>query len=144
MTEPDGETEVPPIRLILDPSAICAFGVHETVGELIGEFDELGELFAVTTASLAEALARGADPRLVDVLSTNDNCVVVESTADWRSLGRFMDLTRPGPDHLHELADSDLTMLAVRTDAYILTDRPERYTAIVGSVTIIGLEKPWS
>ncbi|GIF95777.1 hypothetical protein [Catellatospora citrea] len=145
MTEPgDGEIGVPPIRLILDASAICAFGAHETVGEIIGEFDDEGELFAVTSASLAEALARGADAHLVDVLRTNDNCVVVESTADWRSLGRFMDLTRPGPDRLHELADSDLTMLAVRTDAYILTDRPERYTAIVDSVTTIQLEKPWS
>ncbi|MEU7826059.1 hypothetical protein [Catellatospora sp. NPDC049133] len=144
MTDPDHDPDVPPIRLILDPSALCAFGAHETVGEIIGEFDEQGELFAVTTASLAEALARGADARLLDVLRTNDNCVVVESTADWPSLGRFMDLTRPGPDRLHELADSDLTMLAVRTDAYILTDRPERYTAIVSSVTTIQLEKPWS
>lgn len=144
MTEPDGEPGVEPVRLILDASAICAFGVHETVGELIGEFDDEGELFAVTTASLAQALAMGADARLVDVLRANDNCVVVESTADWRSLGRFMDLTRSGPDRLHEVADSDLTMLAVRTDAYILTDRPERYTAIVDSVTTIQLEKPWS
>jgi len=132
-----------PIRLILDASAICAFGQHETVGEVIGEVDDEEETFAVTTASLAEALASGAEPALIEVLQTNTACVVVTSTSDWQGLGRFMDLTRPAPNQLHDTGDSDLTMLALHHEAFILTDRPDRYTSILDSVITIELEKPW-
>lgn len=134
----------PQIRLILDASAICAFGQHETVGEVIGDFDGDREVFAVTTAALAEAVARGADHSLIDVLRNNTACIVVPSTADWLTLGRFLDLIRPSPAAMHDVADADLTMLAVRTDAFILTDLPDRYTKILDSVVTIQLEKPWS
>lgn len=132
------------IRLILDASAVCAFGQHETVGEVIGEFDDARETFAVTTATLAEAVAHGADPGLIDILCNNTACVVVPSMGGWLALGRFLDLTRPGPGAIHNVADADLAMLAVRTDAFILTDQPERYTKILDSVVAIQLEKPWS
>ena len=139
----DDAQDGPAIRLILDASAILAFGQHETVGEVVGDFDSEREGFAVTTAALAEALAQGADPDLVDILRNNTACVVVPSTADWLALGRFMDLTRPGPTVVHDVADADLTMLAVRTDAFILTDRPDRYSKILDSVVTLQLEKPW-
>ncbi|MGH3679563.1 MAG: hypothetical protein ACRDT2_04780 [Natronosporangium sp.] len=144
MRQEDDAGTGPRIRLILDASAICAFGQHETVGEVIGDFDDDQEAFAVTTAALAEAVAHGADPGLIDILRNNTACVVVTSTADWSALGRFLDLTRPGPAAIHNLADTDLTMLAVRTDAFILTDRPDRYTKVLHSVVTIQLEKPWS
>lgn len=145
MSQDDGELgDGPQIRLILDASAICAFGQHETVGEVIGDFDDDSEAFAVTTAALAEAVAHGADPNLIDILRNNTACVVVPSAADWPALGRFLDLTRPGPAAIHDVADADLTMLAVRTDAFILTDQPDRYTKILDSVVTIQLEKPWS
>ena len=146
MSEPDGADEGTHIRIILDASALTAFGQHETVGEIIGEInnEEHGAAFATTTAALAEAIARGADRVLLDILRTNTNCVLVASTTEWDELGRFMDLTRPAPDALHDLADSDLTLLAVRTRAYILTDHPTRYTTIVASVVTIQLEEPWS
>jgi hypothetical protein len=136
--------DAPSVRLILDASAICAFGQHETVGEIIGEVDAAEEVFAVTTASLAEAVASGAEPALIEVLLANTACAVVTSTADWQELGRFMDLTRPTPHHLHDTSDSALTMLALHHEAFILTDRPDRYTSILGSVITIELEKPWS
>jgi hypothetical protein len=132
------------IRLVLDASAIYAFGLHETVGEIIGELDGEEEGFAITTGALAEALALGADPALIEILLTNTNCVITTSTIDWATLGRFMELTRPGPTALHDVADSDLTMLAVRINAFILTDRPDRYTKILNSVITIQVEKPWS
>lgn len=141
MSQPDDGG--PSIRLILDASAICAFGRHETVGEIIGDFDGEREAFGVTTASLAEALALGADVGLVDILRTNTSCVVTASTFDWHGLGRFMEVTRPDSTALHDLADSDLTMLAVRTDAFILTAQPDRYTKILPSVITIPLAEPW-
>lgn len=144
MRQEDDTGTGPVIRLILDASAICAFGQHETVGEVIGDFDDDQEAFAVTTAALAEAVAHGADPGLIDILLHNTACVVVPSTADWSALGRFLDLTRPGPAAIHDLADTDLTMLAVRTDAFILTDRPDRYTKVLDSVVTVQLDKPWS
>ena len=143
MSQPDDAEGGPSIRLILDASAICAFGLHETVGEIIAAGAGEMEAFAVTTASLAEALALGADVGLLDILRTNTNCVVTAATFDWRGLGRFMDLTRPEPNALHDLADSDLTMLAVRTDAFILTGQPDRYTKILPSVITIQLQEPW-
>lgn len=144
MSEPrNGEVEGPSIRLILDASAVCAFGWHETVGEIIG-LVEKDKVFAVTSACLAEAVARGAEPALVDLLRSHPSCVVIDSMTDWLSLGRFMDLTRPGATILHDVADSDLTMLAVRTEAHILTDQPGRYTSIFDAVSIIELEKPWT
>ena len=143
MSLPSERGDALPIRLILDASAICAFGQHETVGEVIGEVDDEEETFAVTTASLAEALASGAEPALIEVLQTNTACVVVTSTSDWQGLGRFMDLTRPAPNQLHDTGDSDLTMLALHHEAFILTDRPDRYTSILDSVITIELEKPW-
>ncbi|HET8658411.1 MAG TPA: hypothetical protein VFM55_05355 [Micromonosporaceae bacterium] len=144
MSGPRGrEVEDLPVRLILDASAVCAFGRHETVGEVIGLVEQ-EDIFAVTTACLAEAVARGAEPALVDLLRSHPSCVVIGSLADWLSLGRFMDLTRPGATLLHDVADSDLTMLAVRTEAHILTSQPGRYTSIFDAVSIIELEKPWS
>jgi hypothetical protein len=143
MSPPAEHSDALPVRLILDASAICAFGQHETVGEIIGEVDSEHEVFAVTTASLAEAIASGAEPSLVEVLLINTACVVVTSTADWQELGRFMDLTRPTPHHLHDTGDSDLTMLALHHEAFILTDSPDRYTSILDSVITIELEKPW-
>jgi hypothetical protein len=139
----DSQDDDRPIRLILDASAICAYGAHETVGEMISDVEDEDGRFAVPSTSLAEAVARGADPGLIALLRRHSGCVVVTSTADWQSLGRFMDVTRPGPTTLHDVADSDLTMLAVRTEAYILTDQPGRYASISGAVTTIQLEKPW-
>jgi hypothetical protein len=145
VTDPaDSKIDDLPIRLILDASAVCAFGAHETVGQIIGDIEAEDECFAVTSASLAEALTLGADPRLIDLLRAHTGCILLTSTADWRSLGRFMDLTRPSATALHDVADSDLTMLAVHTEAYILTDQPARYERIFGAVTTIQLEKPWS
>jgi hypothetical protein len=134
---------LPAIRLILDASAIAAFGANETVGQIIGDIQDEDECFAVPTACLAEALAGGADPNLVGLLQSHAGCVVLTSTADWAALGRFLDLTRPGPSALHDVADSDVAMLAVRTEAYILTDQPSRYAGIYGGVPTILLEKPW-
>lgn len=145
MTDPeDASEESRPIRLILDASAICAFGAHETVGEIIGDIEDADECFAVASASLAEAVALGANLDLIELLLSHHGCVVVRSTADWQSLGRFMDLTRPDAMSLHEVADSDLTMLAARTEASILTDQPARYADIFGAITTIQLEKPWT
>jgi hypothetical protein len=50
------------------------------------------------TASLAEAMALGADPNLVDLLQSHAGCVVITSTTDWAALGRFLELTLPGPN----------------------------------------------
>ena len=143
MSEAAGEHS-PSIRLILDASAIAAFGGNETVGQIIGDIQDEGGGFAVPTACLAEALALGADPGLVTLLQSHTGCVVINSTADWASLGRFLDLTRPGPDRVGDVADSDVAMLAVRTEAYVLTDRPSRYSDIYGGVPTILLEKPWT
>lgn len=143
MTEPPGG-DLPPLRLILDASAIRAFGANETVGEIIGDVQDDDEGFAVPTACLAEAVAYGADPDLLRLLRSHPGCVVVDSTADWATLGRFLDLTRPSPTALHDVADADVTMLAVRSGAVILTDQPARYAAIYGGVDTILLEKPWS
>jgi hypothetical protein len=140
---PPEHNDALPIRLVLDASAIRAFGQHETVGEVIGEVDDEQETFAITTASLAEAIASGAEPALMEILQTNTACVVVTSTSDWQALGRFMDLTRPAPNELHDTGDSDLTMLALHHEAFILTGRPDRYTSILDSVITIELEKPW-
>lgn len=143
MSEAPGE-QLASIRLILDASAIAAFGGNETVGQIIGDVQDEDECFAVPTACLAEALALGADPNLLHLLQSHAGCVVINSTADWASLGRFLDLTRPGPNHVHDIADSDVAMLAVRTEAYILTDQPSRYSGIYGGVPTILLEKPWT
>jgi len=137
------EEGLAPIRLILDASAIAAFGANETVGQIIGDIQDEDECFAVPTACLAEALALGADPNLVGLLQSHAGCVVITSTADWAALGRFLDLTRPGQNALHDVADSDVAMLAVRSEAYILTDQPARYVGIYGCVPTILLEKPW-
>ncbi len=134
----------PPIRLILDASAISAFGGNETVGQIIGDIQDEDGCFAVPTACLAEALAQGADSVLVQLLQSHAGCVTVASTGDWASLGRFLELTRHGPHALHDVTDSDVTMLAVRTEAYVLTDDPSRYTRIYGGVPTILLEKPWT
>ena len=131
------------LRLIFDASAVTAFGQHETVGEIIGELSSL-EGFAVTTAGMAEAVARGADLRLMEILQRKAECSVFVSTTDWLALGRFIDLTRPSAEAVHDVADADLAMLAVRMQAFILTDRPERYTRIMPSVETIPLEPPWS
>lgn len=131
------------VRLIFDASAVAAFGQHETVGEIIGELSSL-EGFGVTTAGMAEAVASGADLRLMEILQRKAECAVFVSTADWLALGRFMDLTRPSTESLHDIADADLAMLAIRTQAFILTDRPERYTRIMPSVETIPLEPPWN
>jgi hypothetical protein len=144
VSQPDRVEDGTLMRIILDASAICAFGQHETVGEIINEINNEGEAFATTTAALAEAIASGADRALVEILRTNAGCLVIASTLDWGGLGQFMDLTRPGPTTLHDVADSDLAMLAVRTDAFILTEHPARYTSIVDSVVTIQLEEPWT
>lgn len=144
MTDPEGGwPRGRPLRLILDASAIRAFGVHETVGEIIGEVEDEEASFAVPSASLAEAIALGADVALTELLLSRTGCVIVRSTTDWRSLGTFLALTRGETGTLRDVADSDLTMLAARTEAVILTDRPARYTAIFGAVTTIQLEEPW-
>jgi hypothetical protein len=130
-------------RLIFDASAVAAFGLHETVGEIIGELHSQAESFGVTTASLAEAVAIGADPRLIQILQTHSDCAVFTSTIDWSALGRFLDMTRPSVQSIHDVADADLTMLAMRSDAFILTDRPERYTRIMPTVVTIPLRPPW-
>lgn len=148
MSDPDGSGtgDTATIRMVLDASALCAYGEHESVGELIGEIagEESGATFATTTAALAEALARGADATLLEVLCNLPGCVVITSTGSWRDLGTFMALTRPADAELHDLADSDLALLAVVTDAYVLTERPDRYTAITPLVLTIRLEEPWS
>ena len=143
MTE-SADADIPAPRLILDASAIRAFGANETVGEIIGDVQDDDEGFAVPTACLAEAVAYGADPDLLRLLRSHPGCVVVDSIADWATLGRFLDLTRPSPTTLHDVADADVTMLAVRTGAFILTDAPARYTTVYGGVDTILLEKPWS
>jgi hypothetical protein len=144
VSEPPDSDAPAPIRLILDASAICAFGGNETVGEIIGDIQDEDEGFAVPTACLAEAIALGADPDLVRLLRANLGCVVVHSTEDWSTLGRFLDLTRPSSAVIHNVADADVTMLAVRTGAFILTDQPTRYVSIYGGVGTVLLEKPWT
>ena len=149
MSEPGGVEDGTLIRVLLDATAVRAFGQHEAVGELIGEINGEGATFATTTAALAEAIAAGADRALIDILRANAGCLVVASTLDWGGLGRFMDVTRPAADAgasagLHDVADSDLVMLAMRTDAFILTEDPDRYTSIVPSVVTIQLEEPWT
>lgn len=69
---------------------------------------------------------------------------MVPSTLDWGGLGQFMDMTRPATTALDDVADSDLVMLAMRTDAFIVTEDPDRYTSIVPSVVTIQLEEPWA
>jgi|SRR5215467_11515689 len=144
VSQPEDVEDGTLIRIILDATAVRAFGRHEAVGELIGEINGEGAAFATTTAALAEAIAAGADRDLVDILRTNAGCMVIASTLDWGGLGRFMDLTRPAAATLHDVADSDLVMLAVRTDAFIITEHPDRYTSIVPSVVTIQLEEPWA
>lgn len=147
MSDPDDldPDDTATIQLILDASALCAYGQNETVGEIIGLTGEQpGAVVATTTAALAEALARGADAVLLDVLRTLPDCVVVTSTVGWKPLGAFMDMTRPSTTALHDLADSDLALLAVMTDASVLTDQPRRYTDISPLVVTIELEEPWS
>jgi hypothetical protein len=141
---PGGVDDATLIRIILDASAVRAFGQNEAVGEIISEINSEGAAFATTTAALAEALAAGADRALIEILRANTGCLVIASTLDWDGLGRFLDLTRPGPDALHDVADSDLVMLATRTDAFILTEQPDRYTDISASVVTIRLEEPWA
>src|SRR5690349_14975577 len=68
------------VRLIFDASAVAAFGQHETVGEIIGELSSL-EGFGVTTAGMAEAVASGADLRLMEILQRKAECAVFVSTA---------------------------------------------------------------
>ncbi len=80
----------------------------------------------------------------MEVLQHRPQCSVFVSTADWLALGRFIDLTRPSTTSIHDVGDADLAMLAVRMQAFILTDRPERYTRIVPSVETIPLEPPWN
>jgi hypothetical protein len=144
VSEPQDSDGPPSIRLILDASAICAFGGNETVGEIIGDIQEEDEGFAVPTACLAEAIALGAEPGLVRLLQANLGCVVLHSTADWETLGRFLDLTRPSSTAVHNVADADVTMLAVRTGAFVLTDQPMRYVNIYSGVGTLLLEKPWT
>jgi len=144
VNDPSEDDDHPPIRLILDASAIRAFGGNETVGEIIGDIQDEDGGFAVPTACLAEAIALGADADLVRLLQANLGCVTVDSTADWATLGRFLTLTRPSSTTVHNVADADVTMLAIQTGAYILTDRPTRYRDIFGGVGTVLLEKPWS
>jgi hypothetical protein len=139
VTEPE---QGRPILLVLDASAIQAYGAHETVGQIIGDVDDDGGWVALPSACLAEALASGVDPAMLELLRGHLACREVTSTSDWEALGRFMNLTRSA-DGLHDLADSDVTMLAVRNGAYILTDHPARYTAIFSGVPSIQLEEPW-
>lgn len=145
MTDPEGSwPEDRPLRLILDASAIYAFGAHETVGEIIGEVEDEETCFAVPSASLAEAIALGADVALIELLLSHSGCVIVRSTTDWRSLGTFLALTRGDTGTLRDVADSDLTMLAARTEAVILTDGPARYADIFRAVATIQFEEPWT
>lgn len=129
-----------PVQLILDASALTAYGSNVTVGELLGEIEAEDRSVAFSTGSLAQAVAGDADPSLLELLLQRDSCVAVAPMADWETFGRFLRLVGSG----HDLHDAFLVMTAFEHRAYILTARPDRYTAIHKSVWCIELEPPWN
>ncbi|HCT75887.1 MAG TPA: hypothetical protein DGT23_04710 [Micromonosporaceae bacterium] len=129
-----------PVQLILDASALAAYGNSETVGELLSEVEEEDHLIAIPQGSLAQALGANAHRGLLALLLERDRCVEVDPMEDWEELGKFLGLVGTA----HDLHDAAIVLAAVRYKAYILTDRPSDYTRIFKGVRCIKLEAPWA
>jgi hypothetical protein len=132
-------TEPASVQLILDASALKAYGHNATVGEMLGEIESEDLLTAFSTGSLAQALAQGADRALLELLLRRDRCMPLTPMTEWEELGAF--LRRVG--QRHDVHDTFLVMLAFMYRAYILTADPGRYTTIHKAVKCIPLQEPW-
>ncbi|MEV6971667.1 hypothetical protein AB0M47_41875 [Hamadaea sp. NPDC051192] len=127
------------IKLILDASALKAYGHNATIGELLGEVEEEEALTAFSKGSLSQALAEGADRSLLELLIQRDSCTVLSPMSEWEELGAF--LRRVGPRL--DVHDAYLVMAAFFYRGYILTSDPARYIAIDKAVRCIPLHDPW-
>ncbi|NUR73008.1 MAG: hypothetical protein HOU81_19500 [Hamadaea sp.] len=128
------------VQLILDASALTAYGRNPAVGELLTEIESEAALVVFSTGSLAQAAAEDADRALLELLLQRDSCESISPMIEWEAFGDF--LRRLG--HRRDAHDAFLVFLAFLHRAYILTGDPDRYTVIHKAVQCIPLQRPWS
>ncbi|WP_117215308.1 hypothetical protein [Allorhizocola rhizosphaerae] len=135
------------LRLLLDVSTIAAFGANVGVGKVLREIaedvedDSAAPFFAVTGPSLAPAYAAGTELRMLNLLVTHPNCVLIERSADsWQDLGWFM---RHSPGKWHDVYAAFLAQTALQLGAYIFTATPDTYQAYEPHTPVLLLEEPF-
>ncbi len=129
-----------PVQLILDSTALAAYGHNATVGELLNEVEDEELTVLCSTGSLAQALAVDTDRALLELLLQRDSCTAVSPLTEWERFADFLRFVGPG----HDVHDAYLVMLAFQHRAYILTTDPGRYRAVHKAVWCIQLQNPWT
>ncbi|GIJ46626.1 hypothetical protein Val02_35120 [Virgisporangium aliadipatigenens] len=120
------------IHLILDASAVAAYGTGVDVGETIAEVAHNGAAFTSPAVCLAEA-GRSVDHRLIDLLIDHRAFAACELPVEkWPVLSAALGLLAR---HDHAAA----VTAAIVLDGHILTAEPEAYSAFGDEAPIIPL-----
>jgi hypothetical protein len=118
------------IHLVLDTSAVAAYGTGVSVGETLAEVHDNGAGFTVPLACLAAA---GVDPHLVDVLLGHEAFDPYRLPyAKWRVYAAAYDLLGR-----HDRAEAIAAAIVLNAD--VLTAEPGAYAAFGDVAPIIAI-----
>lgn len=126
----------PPIRLILDTSAVLAYAHgSDHVGEALQEVADESAVAAVPVVCLAEAYPLLADRERWRILAGHPHVIVLDAAAgESEELGSMCCLVEGVPAACAALA-------ALDADCWVLTSRPDMYAGVAGGDLSIAFEE---
>ena len=122
----------PNILAVLDQSAILSFGHAPDVGEVMTMVEEDGGVVALPVACMADAVAAGADPDVLELLARHPVTVLVEDGRHgWLAWGSIRTLV---PD----LAAASAALIALMAGREVFTRDPDLYAKLDGGGPIVA------
>lgn len=128
--------DLPPIRLVLDSTAILAF-VRQSfdVGEVLSEIGDNAAVAALPLACLVEAARDAVDQDRLHLLAEHPSTVVVSAeAADWRTLAALCSL-------IGGYAPATAALAAMDSGCWVLSTKPDLYAHVAGGELAIPVHE---